>query len=45
MVKRGGNYFVPRGNTELEPGDSILVITDNEDTLRDTYRTLGVKPN
>ena len=45
MVKRGGNYFVPRGNTELEPGDSILVITDNEATLRDTYRTLGVKPN
>ena len=45
MVKRGGNYFVPRGNTELEPGDSILVITDNEDTLRDTYRTLGVKAN
>ncbi len=43
MVKRGGNYFVPRGNTELDPKDSILVITDNEALLRETYRTLGIK--
>jgi len=42
MVKRNQHYFIPRGNTRLEIGDSILVITDNEDALRETYRQLGV---
>lgn len=42
MVKRGENYFVPRGNTHLEPGDSILIITDNEETIKETYLRLGV---
>lgn len=44
MVKRGENYFVPRGNTHLEPHDSILIITDNEDTIKETYRQLGIDP-
>lgn len=42
MVKREQRYFIPRGNTQLEMGDSILVISDNEDALRETYRQLGV---
>jgi potassium/hydrogen antiporter len=44
MVKRQGRYFIPRGNTQLEQGDSLLVITDNEDAMRETYRQLGIKP-
>jgi cell volume regulation protein A len=43
MVKRRQRYFIPRGNTQLEKGDSILVITDNEEAMQETYRKLGVK--
>lgn len=44
MVKRKGRYFIPRGNTHLEEGDSLLVITDNEEAMRETYRQLGISP-
>ncbi|KAB2829460.1 MAG: potassium/proton antiporter [Bacteroidales bacterium] len=44
MVKRHGRYFIPRGNTHLEEGDSLLVITDNEEAMRETYRQLGISP-
>lgn len=33
MVKRDGRYFIPRGNTHLAEGDTILIITDDEKTL------------
>lgn len=42
MVKRDNRYFVPRGNTLLEEGDSLLVITDNEEAMRETHRLLGI---
>ncbi|MCK9291168.1 MAG: potassium/proton antiporter [Bacteroidales bacterium] len=38
MVKREDLYFIPRGNTELLVGDKILVITDDEQALEETYR-------
>lgn len=44
MVKRDKSYFIPRGNTHLEEGDSLLIITDNEEAMRETYRQLGVNP-
>lgn len=44
MVKRDNRYFIPRGNTHLEEGDSLLVITDNEEAMRETYRQLGITP-
>ena len=44
MVKRNQRYFIPRGNTQLEKGDSLLVITDNEEAMRDTYKQLGITP-
>lgn len=40
MVKREGQFFIPRGNTELMVGDKILVITDDEDALEDTYLSM-----
>lgn len=43
MVKRDNKYFIPRGNTNLEPSDSLLIITDNEEAMRETYRQLGMK--
>lgn len=42
MVKREKKYFIPRGNTLLEPDDSILIITDNEEAMRETFKQLGV---
>ena len=42
MVKRKHKYFIPRGNTQLEEGDTLLIITDNEEAMRETYRQLGV---
>jgi len=42
MVKRQERYFIPRGNTQLEVGDSVLVITDDEEELKETYRQLGM---
>ena len=42
MIKRGDRYFVPKGKTRLHIDDKLLVISDNEDELRNTYHELGV---
>ncbi len=42
MVKRGERYFVPTGQTELFVGDKLLVISDDEQALKDTYRSMGI---
>lgn len=42
MVKRSNNYFIPKGNTELAVGDKLLVITDDENALRETYQSMGI---
>jgi cell volume regulation protein A len=43
MVKRGAQYFIPKGNTELQAGDKLLVITNDENALIETYINLGIK--
>ena len=42
MIKRGEHYFVPTGQTELHAGDKLLVISDDEDALRETYQNIGI---
>ncbi|MDR2057915.1 MAG: potassium/proton antiporter [Dysgonamonadaceae bacterium] len=42
MVKRNAQYFIPKGNTELHPGDKLLVITNDENALIETYKNLGI---
>lgn len=42
MVKRGEQYFVPTGQTELLAGDKLLVISDDEDALKETYNNIGI---
>lgn len=42
MVKRGEQYFVPTGQTELHTGDKLLVISDDESALRETYHNIGI---
>lgn len=43
MVKRDEQFFIPRGNTELQVGDRILVITDDEKELEQTYKMMKGK--
>ncbi|MBR4598365.1 MAG: potassium/proton antiporter [Opitutales bacterium] len=43
MVKRSGNYFVPRGSTELNAGDKVLVISDNAEELEAIYKKFGIE--
>ena len=42
MVKRDEQYFVPTGQTELHAGDKLLVISDDEEALRETYTNMGI---
>ena len=44
MIFRVGEYFVPRGNTELAVGDRLLVVSDrNEAEFQHMYDELGIK--
>ena len=42
MVKRDEQHFVPTGQTALYAGDKLLVISDDEDALRETYTNMGI---
>jgi cell volume regulation protein A len=42
MIRRGDNYFVPKGSTRLAVGDKLLVISDNDEELRRKYDSLGI---
>lgn len=42
MVKRNDNFFVPTGKTVLQIKDKLLIITDNNDALEETYKNLAI---
>ena len=42
MVCRDGDYFVPKGNTELLEGDKLLVLSDRNDELQSQYKEFGI---
>lgn len=42
LVKRNDKYFVPTGKTDLHPHDKLLIITDDEDALMETYNKLDL---
>lgn len=42
LVKRGDKYFIPKGKTELDVGDKLLVMMNNEETLNETYENMGL---
>lgn len=43
MVRRQNSYFIPKGNTALHVGDKLLIITNDHESLKETYRQLHVK--
>ena len=38
MVRRGEDFFVPSGQSELQAGDQLLVITDNDVEMANQYQ-------
>lgn len=42
MIKRDGRYMVPKGKTTLQPKDKLLIITDDQLTLQETYNNLKI---
>ncbi len=42
MICRDGDYFVPKGNTELLEGDKLLVLSDRNEELDSQYKELGL---
>ena len=43
MVCRGDSYFVPKGKTELRPGDKLLVVSDDNDELVKEVKSMGIQ--
>lgn len=43
MIRRDDKYFVPTGSTDLKENDKLLIITDNQDALAETYKNLGIE--
>ena len=42
MICRNGEYFVPKGNAELQLADKLLIISDRSEELETTYKDLGI---
>ena len=42
MTKREDHYFIPKGETELHVNDKLLIITNDEKALLETYKNLGI---
>lgn len=43
MVKRNNRYFVPKGNTVLKENDRLLMISDDNDALLESYKSIGIQ--
>ena len=43
MVCRADKYFVPKGFTQLKPGDKLLVVSDDNEKLLQQVEDLGIK--
>ncbi len=41
MIRRGDDYIVPKGDTELRPGDKVLCITGEKARLPEDYAVSG----
>lgn len=43
LVKRGHEFFIPNGKTDLNLDDRLLIISDNQENLNDIYQKLGIR--
>lgn len=44
MIVRNGKYIIPGGHTLLEGGDTLYVLSENEEALSDVYASLKIQP-
>lgn len=42
LIKREGKYFVPTGKTPIHEKDKLLIITDNQEALLQTFESMGI---
>lgn len=42
MIKRDSHYFVPTGGSIIKENDKLMIISDNEKALIETYKSLGI---
>lgn len=42
MIKRADKFFVPTGKTQLRKNDKLLILTDNNEVLEETFKNLGI---
>lgn len=40
IIERKGKYITPKGSTELQPYDTLLVLAENSENLQAVYRSL-----
>jgi len=41
IIKRGNKYITPNGNTILEPGDNLVVLSDSPQSIKEVTQCLG----
>jgi cell volume regulation protein A len=42
MIKRDDEYFIPKDDTEILPGDKLLIVAEKENTLHDIFANLSI---
>ena len=42
MISRDDKFLTPNGATEIEPNDMLIVLTEDSETLREVYKSLGL---
>lgn len=43
LINRNGKFLVPGGSTVIEPGDVLIVVSDNQEGLSQVYDSLRIK--
>jgi cell volume regulation protein A len=42
MISRNDKFLTPNGATEIEPNDMLIVLTEDNETLKEVYQSLGL---
>lgn len=42
LINRNRNYLTPRGSTEIEPGDKLMIMMDNKEEMQAVKACLGI---
>nr|WP_245558412.1 hypothetical protein [Fulvivirga imtechensis] len=45
MIKRNGNFLTPKGATVLEPLDTLIVLSENEEGIDLVHESLNLNNN